>query len=131
MRNAESFTARILLGGGILSVALMLVGLVAFAARGGTDGETLNLERLLANRAQGRAVHTISSIADIRRGLAHRPVDPLAVIATGVALLLLTPVAGVAGAFVAFLRAGDRRYATIAGVLLAVLLFSFFFAGGG
>jgi uncharacterized membrane protein len=129
MSDPESLTARILLAGGVLSIALMLVGLIGFAVRGGSGGESLDLERLLANRGQARAAQTFSSIGDIRRGLGRRPVDPLAVTATGVVLLLLTPLAGVAGALVAFVRARDWTYVTIASLLLAALLSSFLFAG--
>ena len=131
MKDAESRVARILIAGGMLSVAIMLCGLVAFAARGGVNGETLDLDRLLANRAQGRAAQTFVSIGSIVRGLAHRPVDPTAVIAAGVVLLLLTPVAGVVGALLVFIRENDRTYVTITAVLVVALLLSFVLAGAG
>jgi uncharacterized membrane protein len=131
MTNTPTIVARILIAGGMLSVALMLSGLVAFAVRGGVNGETLNLDRLLENRAHGRSANTFTSVGDIRRALEHRPVDPVAVIASGVVLLLFTPVAGIAGALVAFIRAKDWRYATIASLLLAALVVSFFFGGAG
>jgi uncharacterized membrane protein len=131
MTNAPSIVARILIAGGMLSVALMLCGLVVFAVRGGANGETLNLDRLLANRAHGRSANTFTSVGDIRHALEHRPVDPVAVIASGVVLLLLTPVAGIAGALLAFIRAKDWQYATIAGLLLAALGLGFFFGGAG
>jgi uncharacterized membrane protein len=131
MSDPEPIVARLLLVGGVMSIALMLGGLIAFAVHGGADGAALDLQRLLANRAEARSAQTFVSIGDIRRGLAHRPVDPLAVTAAGVVVLLLTPVAGVAGALVAFARAKDRTYATVAGVLLAALLVSFLLGGGG
>jgi len=40
------------------------------------------------------------------------------------------PGAGVAVAIPAFARAGDRRYAAIAGIVLAMLLVSLLLAGG-
>ena len=67
---------------------------------------------------------------EVLRGLRARPVDPLAVIALGLVLLLITPVVSVAAAIPAFLGEGDRQYAAIAGVVLSLLLTSLLLAGG-
>jgi uncharacterized membrane protein len=76
-------------------------------------------------------VDVFTSLGDVRRGLARRPLDPLAVTALGLVCLLVTPVLGVAAASVGFLRAGDRDYAAIAGLVLGMLLLSFALAAGG
>ena len=66
----------------------------------------------------------------VLRGLRARPVDPLAVIALGLVLLLITPMVSVAAAIPAFFGEGDRRYAAIAGVVLSMLLISLLLTGG-
>jgi uncharacterized membrane protein len=45
-------------------------------------------------------------------------------------LLMVTPIIAVALSIPAFLRAGDRRYATIAAIVLTMLVVSLIVAGG-
>jgi len=125
----ERVIARLLMLGGLLSVSLVLVGLVVYAAQG--HPEAREMVRVVHNREAGRAVDVFTSLGDVRRALAQRPPDPLAVTALGLVCLLATPVLGVAAAGVGFWRAGDREYALIAGVVLAMLLLSFALAAGG
>ena len=56
--------------------------------------------------------------------------DPLAVVALGLGLLLLTPVAGVLVALVGFLSVGDQLYAGIAALVLVILVVSLVTGGG-
>jgi len=127
--RVERLIARVLLLGGLLSVSLMLGGLIVYAAQG--RPEAREIVRVVKNREAGRAVDVFTSLGDVRRALAQRPPDPLAVTALGLVGLLVTPVLGVAAASVTFWRAGDRDYAAIAGVVLGMLLLSFALAAGG
>jgi uncharacterized membrane protein len=70
------------------------------------------------------------SVAEVVRGLSARPIDPLAVTALGLVLLLVTPVLGVALAIPAFLARGDYQYAAIAAFVFAMLVVSALLAGG-
>ncbi len=71
------------------------------------------------------------SLRPILRGLpGGGAFDPLAVVALGLGLLLLTPVAGVVVGLGGFLAVGDYLYATISGAVLAILIASFFTGGG-
>jgi uncharacterized membrane protein len=127
--TVERMVSRILLWGGVVGTALMVAGLVGYAVRAGIHGETLNVTRVIENRAAGHAADVFVSVSQVFRGLRHRPVDPLAIAALGILALLATPVTAIVAAVPTFLMAGDRRYATIAAVLAAVLIVSLF-AGG-
>jgi len=127
--RVEGLIARLLLLGGLLSVSLVLGGLIVHAAQG--HPEAREIVRVVRNREAGRAVDVFTSLGDVGRGLTRRPPDPLAVTALGLVCLLVTPVVGVAAAIVAFLRAGDRDYAAIAGLVLGMLLLSFMLAAAG
>jgi uncharacterized membrane protein len=120
----------VLLWGGLLGGLLVVLGLIFFAGHGGFQRPVLEVQRLIR---PGRADHSpevFVSVPEVLRGLRARPVDPLAVIALGLVLLLITPVVSVAAAIPAFLGEGDRQYAAIAGVVLSLLLTSLLLAGG-
>jgi uncharacterized membrane protein len=132
MRTAgvEWVIARILLWGGIVGGLLVVLGLILFAGHGGFERPVLEVQRLIR---PGRAYHppeVFVSVPEVLRGLRARPVDPLAVIALGLVLLLITPVVSVAAAIPAFFGEGDRRYAAVAGIVLSMLLISLLLAGG-
>ena len=127
--RVERLIAGLLLLGGLLSISLMVVGLVVYAA--GDHSQAREIVRVVKNRQAGLAVDVFTSVADIRRALAQRPPDPLAITALGLVCLLVTPVLAVAAASVAFWRAGDRDYAVVAGIVLGMLLLSFALAAGG
>ena len=130
MTSVERVVARVLLWGGVLSIGLMVVGLSGYSVRGGLRGETLNVERLLENRAHGRAADVFISIRGIRRGLAQWPAAPVALTALGIVILFVTPALAVALALLTFARSGDVRYVSIAMALLVALCLSFFFGTG-
>ena len=110
MRTAETLASRILFWGGVLSILLMAVGLVALAVRGGL------------NASDPSGVFT--SVAQVVRALSRWPVEPLAIVVAGVLLLLVTPFVSLVAVFVVFVIAGDRRYAGVTALLLLALLVS-------
>ena len=128
MIGVERVISRVLFWGGVLGISLMLFGLIGFAVRG---HETLNVTRLTEKREAGRAVGVFTSLPAVRRGLDTRPVDPLAVTAVGMLVLLVTPVVAVVAAIPTFIAAGDGRYAVIAALLAAILVGSLLFGGSG
>ena len=128
--GVEWVIAQILLWGGLLGGLLVVLGLILFAGHGGFERPVLEVQRLIR---PGRADHppeVFVSVPEVLRGLRARPVDPLAVIALGLVLLLITPVVSVAAAIPAFFGKGDRHYAAVAGIVLSMLLISLLLAGG-
>ena len=93
--RVEMIVSRVLFWGGLVSIVLMLLGLVGYAVRTTRDGDVLNFQRLVENREHARSTEVFVSLAAIGKGLRQRPIDPVAVSALGVVLLLLTPVLGV------------------------------------
>jgi uncharacterized membrane protein len=128
--TVERTVARTLFWGGLLGTALMVTGVSGYAVRAGAGGEMLNPARVMENRAAGHAPDVFTSVPQVIRGLRHRPVDPLAIAALGILLLLATPAAAIVAAIPAFIGADDGRYAAIAATLAAVLVASLL-AGGG
>jgi len=124
VRSVEAAVSRLLFWGGLAGVVLMVLGLTVYVARG-PAGHLPDPHRVVENRARGHPADVFVSVEGIRRGLDHWPVDPVAVIALGIVLLLLTPVLGLAVAAAGFWLAGDRRYATIAALVLAAVVLSF------
>lgn len=136
MRTAEVLASRILFWGGVLSVLLMALGIVGFAARGGlAEWRAADVRE----RAPGGAVgplgrqggHVVApaapvytTVREVVRAWRQWPVEPLAVVTTGILVLLATPLVGVVAVFVVFVADGERRYAGIAAVLIAALLVS-------
>ena len=125
---AERLVSRVLLWGGLLGVALILLGLVVYASSGHPHAR--EIVRVMHNREAGRALDVFTSLGDVRRALTQQPPDPLAVTALGLVCLLVTPAVGVAVATCAFWSVGDRLYAGIAALVLGMLLLSFAMAGG-
>jgi uncharacterized membrane protein len=84
-----------------------------------------------ARGAPAPGAHAIyRSVAEVGRALARWPAEPLAVVAAGILVLLATPVVSVVAVFSVFAGIGDRRYATIAAVLIAALLVSLLVVSG-
>lgn len=100
--------------GVVASVALVLAGGIAYLAASGTD--IPHYEQFRGQPA------TLSGVC----GVVARAVrlDPLALIQTGLLLLILTPVARVVLSIVAFALERDRLYLVISAIVLAVLVFS-------
>jgi len=125
----QRLVGRVLLWGGLLAIFLVLTGLAFYALSGHPNAR--EIVRVVHNREAGRPVDVFMSLGDVRRALAQRPPDPLAITALGLVCLLATPAFGVAAAVVLFWRAGDRLYAGIAAGVLGMLLLSFALAATG
>lgn len=126
--TVERTVSRVLLWGGLLSVALMLGGLVLYAVQG--HPHMRDVLAALRTRQPGVVVDVFTSLADVQRGLRQRPPDALAITALGLVCLLATPVTGIALAIVAFWDESDRQYAIIAAIVLTMLLASLALASG-
>jgi uncharacterized membrane protein len=126
--SVERAVARILLWGGLLSVALMLSGLALSAAQGDLRGH--GAVWVVQDRQAGGAVDVFTSLSDVCRGLRQQPLEAPAIAMLGLLCLLATPVAGVGVATVGFWQQRDRPYALISAVVLAMLLLSLVLAGG-
>ena len=123
--SVEHLVARTLMAGGLVGIALILLGGGLYAAHGGFHHHVLHL-----NRPPGCApAGVFVSLRQVLDGLRRRPIDPLAVTALGLVVLMATPGLAVALAIPAFLAAGDRRYAGIAALVLTMLLVSLLVAG--
>lgn len=128
--GVERLIAQVLFWGGLLSGGLVLLGLVLYIAQGGFQGHVLELQQLTRSDPASHPPGVFVSLRNVLGALSARPLDPLAIVALGLVLLLITPVVGVAAAVPGFLRDGDRRYAGIALVVLSMLVVSLLLAGG-
>ncbi|HEY7654505.1 MAG TPA: DUF1634 domain-containing protein [Methylomirabilota bacterium] len=124
--SVEHLVARTLLAGGLLGIALILAGGALYAVHGGFRHHVLHLTRPPGGSPPG----VFTSVRQVLDGLRRPPRDPLALTALGLVALMVTPIVAVALAIPAFLRAGDRRYAAIAVIVLAMLVVSLAVAGG-
>lgn len=125
----ERVVGRLLFWGGLSSIALLIAGLVLYAITGSYRAHAQEIEQLRHDRP-GRPSAVVVSFGELIRGLSQGPVDPVKVMALGVVILLVVPVAGVAVAIPSFLRVGDRRYALITAAVLGLLAVGFLLAGG-
>ncbi len=124
--EVERLVARVLLVGGLVGLVLIVLGLGLYAAHGGFHGQVVALDRPAAGAPPPGV---FLSIRQIVVGLRQRPMDPLAVGAFGLVVLMSTPGVAAALAIPGFLLAGDGRFALIAGIVLTMLLVSLLLAG--
>ena len=118
IRQAEIIISNVLRGGVLLSAFIILVGVVMFYAR------------YLPNGGRTISDHPFPhSVAAVISGLTTG--SPLAVIALGLLVLLLTPVMRVAVSIVAFAIEGDHLYTVITSIVLAILIISFLLGKAG
>jgi uncharacterized membrane protein len=122
--------AAVLFWGGLASIALVIVGLAVYAGHGGFRNAVIQVHRGEHTAHPGAPPDAFTSIAAVVRGLTAHPFDPLAAVALGLVLLLMTPVVGVAVAIPAFIAERDLRYAGIAALVLLMLILSLFVSGG-
>jgi uncharacterized membrane protein len=125
----ERTVGRVLLAGGLLSIALVVAGLVAYAWQGAPHVQ--DIVGAVHARQSGPGLDVYTTLSEVRRALTQHPPDALALTALGLVCLLATPVTGVALAIVAFWRQGDREYTAIATAILVMLLVSFALAAAG
>ena len=128
--QVEGLVARVLFWGGLISIALVVLGLGLYAGHGGFHAHRLDLHRAVRPERHAHVPEVFVSLTEVFRGLAARPIDPVAIIALGLVLLLVTPVLGVALAIPGFLAVGDRRHAAIAATVLAMLVLGALLTGG-
>jgi uncharacterized membrane protein len=121
----EHLVARVLLVGGLAGLVLIAVGLGAYAAQGGFHHQVLVLKREPGAPPPG----VFSSLRQVVQGVRRRPIDPLAVSAIGLVVLMLTPGVAVAVALPCFVAAREYRHATIVAAVLSMLLLSLLLAG--
>ena len=117
MRQAELIISHVLRGGVLLSAAVIILGAVLFYVRYLNGAIAFN---------SGVFPHSFGSVVqEIGQG------NPLAIIAGGLLLLLITPVMRVAVSIVAFLLERDWLYTVITIIVLAILIISFLLGKGG
>jgi uncharacterized membrane protein len=129
--TASALVARVLFLGGLASVALMLAGLIALEGHALAGGQSVDAARIVENRRAGRSVDVFVSLPQLGRSLRRWPPDPVAIMTSGIVVLLLTPVLALAAALRGFVHERDSRYAVIAALLIVALLFGFAFRLGG
>ena len=115
LRQAELVISHVLRGGVIVSAAVILIGVVWFY-----------LQMAIAGHAALGYPHTFGGI--IRR-LFHG--EPLAMVALGLLILLLTPILRVAISIVVFALEHDWLYTVITITVLIILLVSLLLGRGG
>ncbi len=108
-----------------VSMGTVAIGLALMFAR--QPGELLSTGRFALLIA--RDAHFPHRFRELLDGIAHGEGE--AVIAAGLALLILTPVMRVAVSLIEFARARDRAYTVITAGVLAVLLLSLLLRAGG
>ena len=108
----------ILRGGVILSATIILIGFVLLLVHiEGQPGFVMSI---------GTSPHSFSQVWS---GL--KVLQPQAIIATGLLLLIATPVITVTTSLVAFAIEPDRRFVVITSIVLAILLASMLIGKGG
>jgi uncharacterized membrane protein len=116
----ELLVSNLLRGGVLVSLAFIVVGtIVTFVNHPEYARSSAELQRLTQ---PGAAVYT--SIGQTASGMLT--VHGQAIVAAGLLILIATPVIRVGVSAVAFLWEGDKTYAAICFVVLALLLLSFF-----
>jgi uncharacterized membrane protein len=98
----------------LVSAAVVAIGLLLLLIRGHSGYPRQGFPTTLAGVAAG--------VGQAR---------PYAIIATGLLLLILTPVLRVAVGLVAFVLERDSTFVTVTGYVLAVLILSFFLGRSG
>ncbi len=121
----ETAISRVLQTGVLVSLALIAVGtgLTFLHHPEYRDGD-LSMLALLAS-----GTLSTPALADLPRAAAA--LDGTAWVSLGLAALILTPVTRVAISLIAFAVQRDRTFVVITGVVLAILVTSFWLGGGG
>jgi uncharacterized membrane protein len=123
-RKLEILVGRFLFWGGLLSILIVCVGFGLHLVTGAAGEDHDLLGEVTARptaSAEGPAPGVFVSAAAVLQGLRRRPIDPLAVVALGLMLLLATPVLALALAVPGFAAVGDYRYLAISLLILAIL----------
>jgi uncharacterized membrane protein YfcA len=113
IRKTELIISGVLRAGVLLSVAVILIGVCLYY-----------LLRLLGRAPPATFPDTLGEV-----GAGLKSAEPMAIVTTGLLILLATPVLRVAVSIVAFAIEKDRTYVIITAIVLAILLFSIFGIG--
>jgi uncharacterized membrane protein len=127
LTRMEVVVSYVLRAGVIVSAAIVLVGILLFAARQETGYAKVtphHLPGILAYHRTSGPGFFPTSLASVARGAAEG--KPYAVICFGLLVLIATPVVRVALSVFFFLVQGDWLYVGITLFVLAVLLLSLF-----
>ncbi len=119
VEQAISYSLR---GGVIVAFMLVAIGIALGYVDGTFAGGGARVDRLTASRS--RVPHTLTAVVI---GATHGRADGL--IALGLVVLVITPILRVAVSIVGFIHLGDRTYAIITSIVLALLVISFFVTG--
>lgn len=115
LRQAELAISHVLRGGVVISAAIILLGVVWFY-----------LQMAITGHATLTYPHTVVEVAQqLAQG------DPLALVALGLLILLLTPILRVAISIVIFALERDWLYTVITLIVLLILLVSLLLGRGG
>ena len=129
--KTEGLVARLVSFGGVASVALMLIGLLAIEIHALALRQPIEAPRIAENRDAGRSVDVFVSVPQLAHALRRWPPDPVAAMTLGIVMLLITPALGVTAALVGFIHERDRVYSVISTLLLVALVFGLMFRLGG
>ncbi|HEY4579781.1 MAG TPA: DUF1634 domain-containing protein [Candidatus Acidoferrales bacterium] len=123
-RMLEILVGRVLFWGGLLSILVVLSGFGLHLLRGAAEGNYDVVGEVTGPSSASAGNHApgvFVSGAQIIQGLRRRPIDPLAIIALGLVMLLATPVLAVGLAVPAFAVIRDYRYLVISLIILGIL----------
>ena len=127
-RKLEIIVGRILFWGGLLSILIVFTGFGYHLLTGAAEGDYDVVGEVTGPSSASAGVHApgvFVSGEQIIQGLRSRPIDPLAIIALGLVLLLATPVLTVVIAVPAFGVIRDYRYVVISLIILGILAAGF------
>lgn len=123
-RKLEVLVSRVLFWGGLLSILVVCAGFGLHLLSGAAEGN-LKVASEVTTRSSapsgGHAPGVFVSGAEIIQGLRRRPIDPLAIIALGLVMLLATPILAVALTVPGFAAIRDYRYLVISLLILGLL----------
>ena len=123
-RKLEILVGRVLFWGGLLSILIVCAGFGLHLLSGAAQEDHDLIAEVTGPSAAssgGPAPGVFVSGADVIQALRRRPIDPLAIIALGLMLLLATPVLALAMAVPGFAVMRDYRYLMISLLILAIL----------
>ena len=123
-RKLEVLVGRVLFWGGLLSILIVCTGFGLHLLSGAAQWNyevVAEVTGPAAASSGGHAPGVFVSGAEIMQGLGRRPIDPLAIIALGLVMLLATPILAVALAVPGFAVISDYRYLVISLLILGLL----------
>lgn len=130
-RMLELLVGRVLFWGGLLSILIVLTGFALHLLAGAAGVNHDVVSEVTGPSSASAGVHApgvFVSGAQIIQGLRSQPMDPLAIIALGLVMLLATPVLAVVLTIPAFVFIRDYRYLLISLIILGILAAGFLLA---